>query len=152
MRTELYVFPKPCRPRALSLDRDRQQPVVLSELLRRIIRMRLDAGVERPDLRTGFRHPDLKLWAHEHRDLLLFAVLDNDSRVDRSWPSAWRVTLGGFEAWSNTMGGILEVTGIPGFLANINEYRQEADYERAHTARLHRALVGKVRDAAGQCQ
>jgi hypothetical protein len=38
-------------------------------------------------------------------------------------------TLGGFEGWSQVIGGILEVAGIPGFLGNLDRLRERADQE-----------------------
>ena len=44
------------------------------EMLRRVVPIRLDAAVERPEERTGFRHP-LPRWAYEHRQDLVSACL-----------------------------------------------------------------------------
>src|SRR5690606_11596318 len=37
--------------------------------------------------------------------------------------------LGSMEAWAETLGGILDVAGVPGFLANLDDFYEEADAE-----------------------
>jgi hypothetical protein len=92
--------------------------------------VRLDAKQSRPFLRTGFRHPDLKAWVLEHRGELLAALLT----LCRAWFAAGKpkpkiLPLGGFEAWTTTVGGILEYAGVKGFLANSMQFYEEADTE-----------------------
>lgn len=41
-------------------------PSVSDEIARRTVRIRLDAREERPQMRTGFRHADLRAWATRH--------------------------------------------------------------------------------------
>lgn len=105
-------------------------PTMSSEIARRTVRIRLDATVDRPWLRTGFRHPNLRTWALENRTELVAAVVT----IVRAWLDAGRpkgdATLGMFEGWAHTMGGILEVAGIPGFLDNLTEFYDVADAER----------------------
>jgi hypothetical protein len=45
------------------------------ELVRRVIPIRLDAGVERPEERTAFRRPNLTEWVRQHRTELVSACL-----------------------------------------------------------------------------
>ena len=93
-------------------------PTLSSELARRAVRIRLDARVEDPSARTGFRHPDLREWAETHRADLVWAVLT----LVRAWIAEGRpkgsATLGMFESWARAIGGILHVAEIDGFLAN----------------------------------
>jgi putative DNA primase/helicase len=102
-------------------------PVVSEEITRRIVRIRLDAGVERPWLRTGFRHSDLKAWVREQHSELVWAV----GVLVRAWLAAGRpesgMHLGMFEQWAHVVGGILSVAGVPGFLGNLEEFNPEAD-------------------------
>ena len=37
--------------------------------------IRLDAGMEQPDRRTGFKHANIVQWAKEHRDELVTAAI-----------------------------------------------------------------------------
>src|SRR5665213_1197206 len=98
------------------------------DLPRRCYWIRLDAATAQPWQRSGFRHPDLKRWVREHRGRLLGALLT----ITRAWfvagkPSAEIPTLGGFESWATTVGGILSHVGITGFLNNLDSLYQESD-------------------------
>ena len=97
------------------------------EIARRTIRIRLDAKMERPELRTGFRHPDLMAWAEEQREVLVWAALT----VIQAWVAAGQPsgskTFGGFERWCAVMGGILQVAGVPGFLENSEDLSENSD-------------------------
>ncbi len=107
-------------------------PAVSNEISRRTIPIRLDAKIDRPWLRDGFKHPDLREWARENRHRVVWSALT----LARAWiargkPSSGNVTLGMFEHWSRVMGGILEVGRVEGFLANLAEFYDEADAESA---------------------
>lgn len=108
-------------------------PVLSSEIARRTIRIRLDARVDRPWLREGFKHPDLRVWAQQNRAELVWAALV----LIRAWIVAGRpmgsIRLGMFEPWSEVMGGILTVAGIDGFLGNLDEFYAASDQEGAET-------------------
>lgn len=97
------------------------------EITRRIVRIRLDAKMEHPNTRTGFRHPQLVPWAKQHRAELLWAALTLCS----AWMAAGRPsgcqTLGSYECWAGVMGGILDVAGVPGFLANTKALYEEVN-------------------------
>lgn len=99
------------------------------ELARRTMRVRLDAKVELPWRRSGFKHP-LPGWALDNRPKLVWACLT----LIRAWVAAGRVAwagkpLGSFESWSRTMGGILEVASLPGFLQGAEELMEVAAEE-----------------------
>ena len=104
---------------------------VSHEIARRTIRMRLDAKVDRPWLREGFRHANLRQWTAGHRGDLIWAALT----LGRAWLAAGRpegnVTLGMFESWTKVIGGILQVAGFPGFLENRDEFYDASDAEGA---------------------
>ncbi len=122
-------------------------PALSAEIARRTVRIRLDAKIDRPWLRTGFKHPDLIAWATAHRGDLIWAVLT----LVRAWLAAGRpegaTVLGEFEAWARVMGGILTVAGIKGFLENLAEFYEQADAEGAETRQLLWAWWQKYRDA-----
>src|SRR5699024_6081364 len=88
------------------------------EMSRRIVRIRLDAGVERPEERSTFRIPDLALWAQNHRAELVHAALT----LVQAWLAQGAMfgagTLGSYDDWAHIHAGILETIGVPGFLAN----------------------------------
>jgi hypothetical protein len=93
--------------------------------------------VERPWERGGFRHPRLKPWVAENRARLESALLT----MGRAWFAEGKpegsAVIGGFEGWSHTIGGVLEVAGVSGFLANLSEmYERAADGTRDWSAFL----------------
>ncbi|MGA2621555.1 MAG: hypothetical protein ABSF26_28465 [Thermoguttaceae bacterium] len=106
-------------------------PSVSNEISRRTIRIRLDAKTDQPWLREGFRIPNLRAWVKDNRGRLIWAALT----MIRAWLVAGRPagsrTLGMFEQWAETIGGILDVVGIPGFLGNLDDFYQESDAESA---------------------
>ncbi len=106
-------------------------PRLSMELARRSVRIRLDAQIERPWLRSGFRHPDLMSWVREHRPELVRACLTLvQTWLDAGRPHGVVQPLGSFEVWSRTLGGILDVAGVGGgFLADLNEMYREVDAE-----------------------
>ena len=98
-----------------------------SDMRRRCYLVRLDARTERPEERTGWRHPDLLAWIRENRPELVAAALT----VTRAWVAAGRPgpssvvpTLGSFESWRHVVGGLLEVAGVRGFLGNLDAVRE----------------------------
>jgi hypothetical protein len=112
-------------------------PIMGTQLARRIVRSRLDAKCEEPWLRTGFKHPDLRGWAHEHRAELIWAALV----LIQNWLAKGRPegtkTLGNYESWARVMGGLLDAAGITGFLEDLVHLYDRADAQRG----AWRALV-----------
>ena len=98
------------------------------ELARRTVWIRLDAQMERPWQRTGFKHPDLRRWARDNRGALVTAALT----LVRAWVTAGmpRADVAGFGDWSAVMGGMLKTIGISGFMANANDLYDRLDVER----------------------
>lgn len=111
------------------------------DLHRRCYWIRLDAKTSRPELRNEFRIADLKTWVGAHRSMLLASLFT----LARAWFAAGRprprlTPLGSFESWSLTIAGILEYVGIPGFLGNASEMREEADAEAGEWERFLQVL------------
>jgi hypothetical protein len=104
-------------------------PTFSNEIARRLVRIRLDAGVASPSQRTGFRHPDLMVWVRANRARLAAACLI----LGRAWIAAGRPrgtrSIGSYESWAQIMGGVLDVAGIEGFLCNIEEMMEASDTE-----------------------
>lgn len=96
---------------------------------------------DRPE--SAFRHPDLRGWTAQARPEIITALLV----VIRSWfaagcPAHSRGSLmGSFEAWDKMLSGILAWAGVPGFLTDLIEKRNESDfaggYWTEHLAWLH---------------
>jgi hypothetical protein len=121
-------------------------PALSNEMARRSARIRLDAKRDQPWLRDEFKHPNLRLWALEHRGDLIAAVLT----IIRAWIAAGRPkgtrTLGEFESWAQVIGGILDVAEIPGFLGNLYEFYEASDAEGAQVRALLAAWWDQYRD------
>jgi hypothetical protein len=104
-------------------------PSFSSEMARRLVRIRLDARIDQPWRRDGFRHPDLMGWVRSNRGRLVAACLT----LCQGWIAAGRPrgrrSIGSYENWAQTLGGILETAGIDGFLGNLNEALEAADGE-----------------------
>jgi hypothetical protein len=105
------------------------------DMARRCFPIELDARVERPEDREGFQHPDLIAWVRARRTELLQALLV----MARAWwvagcPAPALKTWGSFEEFSRVVGGILEHSGVKGFLANRQDFREVADDERSEWA------------------
>ena len=102
-------------------------PRLSAELGRRCIRLRIDPRIDMPWLRGGFRHPLITEWAQENRSALVHAALT----LIQAWIAAGKplheTRLGSFEKWSEVMGGVLDIAGIPGFLGNLNELYAASD-------------------------
>jgi hypothetical protein len=114
---------------------------IRGDLHRRCYWIRLDAQVARPYEREGFRHPNLIAHINERRGELLAAALT----IARAWyaanqPPAATPTLGGFQDWAQTIGGILAHAGIIGFLADHAEENRRADEDSTEWEALLTAL------------
>ncbi len=99
------------------------------DMPRRIIPIRLDPQVERPEDRTDFLHADLLGWVKARRGELVAACLS----LIQAWLEAGRpagsVRLGSYESWAATMGGILEHAGVKGFLTGREHLYETANAE-----------------------
>lgn len=112
-----------------------------TDLNRRQVPIRLDAKVERPFRRSGpapgrtWRHL-LPEWAIAHRaDLVRAALTLVRWWVQRGMPAgAAERAMGSFEAWSAVMGGILQASGVEGFLDNLAEVDEVGDEDRDELA------------------
>jgi hypothetical protein len=99
------------------------------DLPRRCYWIRLDAREARPWQRQDFRHPDLLGWVTKRRARLVHALLT----LARAWFAAGKPKapnlpkLGSFEAWTETVGGMVAFAGIPGFLGNLSALYDKAD-------------------------
>jgi putative DNA primase/helicase len=104
-------------------------PTFSNEMARRLVRIRLDAHTDQPWRRESFRHPDLMVWVRANRGRLVAACLT----LCQAWIVAGRPrggrSIGSYEIWAQTLGGVLEVGGIEGFLGNLDEMMAASDSE-----------------------
>ena len=102
-------------------------PALSDEMARRTVVIRLDALVDHPEQRGGFKHSNLKHWVRDHRGDLVAA----GSILVLAWVAEGRPAggnnLGMFENWAEVVGGILQVAEIPGFLENRSALVASAD-------------------------
>ena len=103
--------------------------IMTAELANRTLPVRLNAGVERPDQRTGFRHPDVKdhLVANlpKYRNAALSLVhhwLERDRPPASELPQGLRR----YPAWQRQTAAILEAAGFTDFADNTVEFEERA--------------------------
>jgi hypothetical protein len=87
---------------------------VAADTTRRIIHVRLDVLEERPEDRTGFRHPDLIGWVRKNRPRLLtdaLTVLVAYCNAGR--PDQYLTPFGSFEGWSGLVRQAVVWAGLP---------------------------------------
>lgn len=100
------------------------------ELLRRMVSCELDANMANPELRTAFRHKDIRGWATEHRGELVWACLTLiQNFIALDMPLQNDDVLASYENWSRVVGGVLKAAGIKGFLKNRKELLEAGDDE-----------------------
>ena len=107
------------------------------DLARRIVWINLHYYEE--DLKARrFRHTDLPGHVLKNRRLLVSAL----ASLIRAWVEAGQpkadVVMPSFDHWAKTVGGILEVAGVRGFLANANVCVAELDTETSEMKALVR--------------
>lgn len=121
-------------------------PELSLEIARRCVSIRIVPKEERPWTRTNFKHADIVAWAREHRGPLVLAVLT----IVQSWIAAGKPlgarVRGSFEAWSHTMGGILEHCGLPDLLGSDDDFYINADPQSEEWAALVAAWWEEHRD------
>lgn len=105
-------------------------PTLSTEITRRTIRTRLVPDTDTPENREDFKHPVIAEWATENRAQIVQAV----HIIVRHWINQGKPkgkkTLGSYEQWSRTIGGILESVGVDSLLGNYREMREQADVQR----------------------
>lgn len=109
---------------------------------RRVVHVRLNPGIERPELRTGWRFPDVLAHVQSIQPELTAAALT----ILRAYVVAGRPKLGApwgsFEAWASWIVGALVWIGLPD-PGSVREELREADPEAEHM----RAIVRGWRTA-----
>ncbi len=104
-------------------------PQFSMELVRRSIRIRMDTQTDRPWERQQFRHLDLITWTRANRAKLIEAVIVLVENWTGEQKPVIAERLGGFEEWSDVIGGILLTANVEGFLNDREDFYQFADAE-----------------------
>ncbi len=117
------------------------------DLGRRIVPVDLDAHVEHPEDRSGFRHPDLLGWVREHRGELVAGALT----ILRGYHIAGRPAhgaprMGSFEAWDDLVRGATVWAGFDDPVAGRERIRREDDGDLLSL----RAALSAWREAFGK--
>ena len=100
-----------------------------AELVNRTLPIRLNAGVERPDQRADFRHPDVKDYLVDHLSKLRNAALSLVHHwLEKERPAATDLpqALRRYPAWQRQTSAILESAGLTDFAANAAEFEERA--------------------------
>lgn len=109
---------------------------IAGDLYRRTVWIRIDAKMEHPEDRnpTAFRHHPILPWVKANRGKLIWAALT----IIQAWINRGRQfgteTMGSYESWAATLGGILKMIGVTGFLTNLPRSRANADDELTQLA------------------
>ena len=115
---------------------------------RRTLLCRQESPLERPEVREGFRHPDLLAWVSEHRGELVAAALT----LLRAYGAAGQPVppgvrpVGSFEAWSRLVAGAIVWAGGPNVLETLGAASDDEDPERA----AHRVMLALWPDLCAQ--
>ena len=115
-------------------------PTISPEMIRRTVRIRLDAQTEMPWLRpnNSWKHPNLEKWVQEYRgDLIRAALTLVQFWISIGCPEEMNTkSLGMFEQWSAKVGSILKVSNISGFLENLPDLYETTDSDESALKRL----------------
>lgn len=105
--------------------------VLLSaELVRRLIMIELNAQMASPEMRTGFRHKDIRGWVRENRGELVWACLTLiQNWIADGMEKQKDVALASYENWSGVVGGVLKSAGLGGFMENRDALKEKASDE-----------------------
>lgn len=98
------------------------------ELARRLVPIRLDAGMARPEDRPAgtFKHRMPRDYLKMRQDLVFACHILIQHWIDQGRPSG-SAHLASFEDWSEVMSGILEAAGIEGFLGTLSSFSETND-------------------------
>ena len=106
-------------------------PKMSPDMVRRTVRLRLNANMAKPESRKGFRHENLEFWVSNNLPRLIHACLV----IIQYWVSqganlAPITKGGGFEHWSQVMGGIMSHLALDKpFLGNVKAMHSHLDDE-----------------------
>lgn len=97
------------------------------EIAKRVVPIMIEPTSANPEARSDFQHPDIRTYARQQRHVVLECLLG----LVENWLAAGRPRhpnrLGGFETWSETIGGILQVNGLRAWRTNEAGWRERAN-------------------------
>jgi hypothetical protein len=116
---------------------------VVGDTGRRILNVRLDAKMQQPEQRTGFKHPNLLAWLREERPRLVHAALTILRAAFVA--GACGKTLndwGSYEEWSRVVRNAVMFAGLKDPAETRRDLRGRADTEAAALATVLEGLEG----------
>ncbi|MDZ4344592.1 MAG: bifunctional DNA primase/polymerase [Candidatus Binatia bacterium] len=123
-RSEMVEIPNNC-----TLVATGNNPKMSREIARRTCPIELSPTTSQPEFRTGFVHANIEDYALERRGHVIGAL----ATMVHTWVLAGKprcgVTLGGFERWTEVIGGIMHNSGLTDWMGNINEWVGAVDPE-----------------------
>ena len=122
------------------------------DMVNRAISVRLDARVEHPEERTGFRHvlPADALANRKHFFSSALSLVKRWIDAGEPGPPAGFTALSSFGPWMNAVAGILHVAGIDGFNENRETFRERAD--RSGNEDLHFVSMWLASESTTGCR
>jgi len=101
------------------------------EIAKRIVPIMIEPMSAHPETRREFHHPDLRVYVRSCRRTVLECLLG----LVENWRNAGQPRhpnrFGGFENWSEVIGGILRVNGFRAWRGNEADWRRQADPQGA---------------------
>jgi hypothetical protein len=98
-----------------------------ADMARRTIHIRLDVLEERPELRTGFRHPDLTGWIRRERPRLVMDALAILAAYMQSGSPAKLPGNGAYDGWSGLVRQAIVWIGLPDPCGTQTELMEQSD-------------------------
>jgi hypothetical protein len=97
------------------------------EIAKRIVPIMIEPTSANPEGRRDFQHSDVRAYVRGQRRTVLECLLG----LVENWLAAGQPRhpnrLGGFETWSETVGGILQVNGLRAWRTNEGQWRRQAN-------------------------
>ena len=106
------------------------------DMIRRTIPIHLVSELERPEERTGFRHPNVKAYARQHRGQLLSACLTILRAYVHQGRPRMKSPLGSFDDWSMLVRDALVWAGQPDPCDGIMQLRRDSDPKFVESSNL----------------
>jgi hypothetical protein len=111
--------------------------VLTGDMVNRTLHIRLETECERPDERSGFRHPDLLAYVREHRRELVVAALSIPAKyIEAGRPDMQLPPWGGYQGWSDLIRNAIVWAGLPDPKETREQLADQADEEGASLREL----------------
>lgn len=98
-----------------------------AEIVKRTVPIRLQPADASPESRNDFQHPDLSGFVHRNRARILSCLLGMVENWKTQGSPRHRSRLGGFDDWSEVVGGILQSAGFGEWRSNVKAWREDSD-------------------------